>query len=136
MLKKRKPTTQTSKFRSGLEERIAQQLKDLGVSYDYETLTIHYTKPEEKGRYTPDFKLPNGIIVEGKGQFVTSDRKKHRQIRKEFGSKYDIRFVFSNSKQKIGKKSNTTYANWCERYGFKYADKEIPQQWIQEKNNA
>ena len=78
----------------------------------------------------------NGIIIEGKGQFVTSDRKKHRQIRKEFGSKYDIRFVFSNSKTKIGKKSNTTYANWCERYGFKYSDKEIPQSWIEEKKYA
>ena len=131
-LKRKQKLTQTSKFRSGLEERIAKQLEDLGVSFDYETLTIHYTKPEEKGRYTPDFKLPNGIIIEGKGQFVTSDRKKHKIIRKEFGDKYDIRFVFSNSKQKIGKKSKTTYADWCERYGFKYADKEIPKSWIKE----
>ena len=130
-MKKRKQSL-TSNFRSGLEERIAKQLNDLGVSYEYETLTINYTKPEEKGRYTPDFTLPNKIIVEGKGQFVTSDRKKHKLIKKEFGNKYDIRFVFSNSKQKIGKKSKTTYADWCERYGFKYADKEIPKSWIKE----
>tara|TARA_R100001594_G_scaffold145212_1_gene195136 strand:- start:133 stop:534 length:402 start_codon:yes stop_codon:yes gene_type:complete len=123
----------TSKFRSGLEERIAKQLEDLGVSYDYETLTIHYTKPEESGRYTPDFQLPNGIIIEGKGQFVTSDRKKHKLIRKEFGNKYDIRFVFSNPNTRIGKKSKTTYAMWCEKFGFKYAAKEIPQEWINEK---
>ena len=131
-LKKKRLKKATSKFRSGLEEEIAKQLTDLGVSYDYETLTILYKKPEQQSRYTPDFTLPNGIIIEGKGQFVTSDRKKHKIIRKEFGDKYDIRFVFSNSKQKIGKKSKTTYADWCERYGFKYADKEIPKSWIKE----
>ena len=122
----------TSKFRSGLEERIAKQLEDLGVSYDYETLTIHYKKPEERGRYTPDFQLPNGIIIEGKGQFVTSDRKKHKLIKAEFGNKYDIRFVFSNPKARIGKKSKTTYADWCNKFGFKYAAKDIPQEWIDE----
>ena len=129
-MKKYKRIAPTSKFRSGLEERIAKQLKDLGVKYKYETLTILYTKPEESGRYTPDFILPNGIIIEGKGQFVTSDRKKHKLIKQEFGDKYDIRFIFSNSKSKIGTKSKTSYANWCEPYGFKYADREIPQKWI------
>jgi len=131
-LKRHKRTLRTSKFRSGLEERIAMQLKDLGVKYSYETLTILYTKPEESGRYTPDFILPNGIIIEGKGQFVTSDRKKHKLIRKEYGDKYDIRFVFSNPNTRIGKKSTTSYADWCKRYGFKYAAKEIPQEWIDE----
>ena len=131
-MKKYKRIAPTSKFRSGLEERIAKQLKDLGVKYSYETLTILYTKPEESGRYTPDFVLPNRIIIEGKGQFVTSDRKKHKLIKQEFGDKYDIRFIFSNSKSKIGTKSKTSYANWCERYGFKYADREIPQKWINE----
>jgi hypothetical protein len=126
----------TFNYRSGLEERIAKQLEDLKVKFNYETLTILYTKPEESGRYTPDFILPNGIIIEGKGQFVTSDRKKHKIIKNQFGNKYDIRFVFSNSKSKIGTKSKTTYADWCTRYGFKYADKEIPRSWINEKHNA
>lgn len=131
---KRRPTTQpTSKFRSGLEERVAKQLEDLKVKYEYETETITYTKPEEKGRYTPDFILDNGIYVETKGQFVTSDRKKHKLIKKQFGNKFDIRFVFSNPNARIGKKSKTTYADWCERYGFKYAAKDIPQSWIDEK---
>ena len=131
---KRRPTTQpTSKFRSGLEERVAKQLEDLKVKYEYETETITYTKPEEKGRYTPAFILDNGIYVETKGQFVTSDRKKHKLIKKQFGNKFDIRFVFSNPNARIGKKSKTTYADWCERYGFKYAAKDIPQSWIDEK---
>ena len=103
------------------------------MKYEYETETITYTKPEEKGRYTPDFILDNGIYVETKGQFVTSDRKKHKLIKKQYGNKFDIRFVFSNPNARIGKKSKTTYADWCERYGFKYAAKEIPQSWINEK---
>ena len=132
-LKKQLKNLATSKkFRSGLEESIAKQLEDLGVSFDYETLTIRYTKPQQESRYTPDFILPNGIIIEGKGQFVTSDRKKHRLIKEQFGDQYDIRFVFSNPKQKIGKKSKTSYGDWCTRYGFKYATKHIPTEWINE----
>ena len=131
-LKRKRLKKATSKFRSGLEEEIAKQLTDLGVSYDYETLTILYKKPEQQSRYTPDFTLPNGIIIEGKGQFLTSDRKKHRLIREQHGDKYDIRFVFSNPNQRIGKKSKTRYRDWCERYGFKWAHLEIPKEWIEE----
>lgn len=116
-------------YRSGLEEKITAELKALGVDFAYEALTIPYTLPPK--RYKPDFILPNGIVVETKGRFVSSDRTKHRQI-KEQHPDLDIRFVFSNSKQRIGKKSQTTYAMWCERFGFPYADKSIPLEWINE----
>ena len=33
---------------------------------------------------------------------------------------------------KINKKSKTTYGMWCEKNGFKYADKEIPDEWFLE----
>ena len=49
---------------------------------------------------------------------------------KEQHPKVDIRFVFSNSKNKISKISKTTYAMWCKKYGFKYADKHIPKEWL------
>ena len=42
----------------------------------------------------------------------------------------DIRFIFSNSKSRISKKSNTTYGMWCEKYGFEYADKHVPKEWL------
>ena len=107
-----------TKFRSGLEKQVATQLDEEGVGYEYEELKISYLKPAEQSTYTPDFVLDNGIIIETKGQFVTSDRKKHKIIKNQHGDKYDIRFVFSNPKTKIGKKSKTTYADWCERFGF------------------
>lgn len=120
-------------YRSGLEEDEAVRLKEHGIDADkiYESLTIEYIKPERKAKYTPDFPLPNGIIVETKGRFVTADRQKHLLIQKQH-PELDIRFVFSNPNQRISKLSKTTYAMWCEKYGFKYAAKTIPLAWLKE----
>jgi len=118
-----------SDFRSGLEYKVACQLDDLGVAYEYENLRVKYQRREST--YTPDFELPNGIIIEAKGRFTSSDRSKHLRI-KEQHPELDIRFVFSNSNNKLNKNSSTTYAGWCERYGFRYSDKTIPKEWIDE----
>lgn len=118
-------------FRSGLEERIAQELLEQGVPFEYETQTIEYTKPAKKAKYTPDFILGNGIIIETKGRFLTADRQKHLLIKAQHPD-IDIRFVFSNSNSKISKKSSTTYAMWCEKNGFKYSDGFIPREWLAE----
>lgn len=118
-------------FRSGLEERIAEQLDKAGIEYTYEKLKLNYIKPASTHVYTPDFVLANGIIVETKGRFLPADRQKHILV-KRHNPTLDIRFVFSNSKAKISKASRTTYADWCIKNGFKFADKEIPQEWINE----
>ncbi len=118
-------------FRSGLEDKIAAQLRRAGIPVEYESEVILYTKPEKPSRYTPDFPLPNGIIIETKGRFVTADRQKHLLIKAQHPDK-DIRFVFSNSRARISKQSPTTYAMWCEKHGFKYADKTIPPEWLSE----
>ncbi len=118
-------------YRSGLEDKIAAQLRAGGIDPQYETLTIKYVKPERIAKYTPDFPLPNGIIIETKGRFVTADRQKHLLI-KEQRPDLDIRFVFSNPKTRISKTSKTTYAMWCEKHGFKYAAKLIPDEWLKE----
>lgn len=131
-------TTRTSKsiglvhgFRSGLEKQIANQLAAAGVESAYESIKVEYIKPEKKAKYTPDFPLPNGIIVETKGRFLTEDRQKHLLIKAQH-PELDIRFVFSNSKTRISKTSPTTYAMWCEKNGFRYADKFIPPAWLTE----
>lgn len=120
-------------WRSGLEELIAEQLKGLGAKYRFEALVVPFVQPVKPRRYTPDFILPNGIIIETKGRFVTADRQKHKLV-KEQHPNLDIRFVFSNSKQRISKQSKTTYATWCQTYGFKYADKLVPTSWVFEVN--
>jgi hypothetical protein len=115
-------------YRSGLEDVISKDLKDRGVDFGYETVKINWKLVENK-TYTPDFILPNGIIIESKGRFVPDDRKKHLKVREQ-NPDLDIRFVFSNSRNKIRKGSKTTYAMWCEKNNFLYADKRIPDEWI------
>lgn len=118
-------------FRSGLEEAIADNLTSKGVGFTFEETVIPYVKPAKQAKYTPDFILENGIIIESKGRFLTEDRQKHILIQGQHPDK-DIRFVFSNSKTKISKRSKTTYADWCVKHGFQYADKLIPDSWIKE----
>jgi hypothetical protein len=118
-------------FRSGLEEDVAKMLTEAGVPFTYEETKIKYIKPASEHQYTPDFVLDNGIIVETKGRFMIQDRQKHLLIQRQQPD-LDIRFVFSNSKQKLSKTSYTTYAKWCEKNKFLYADKTIPETWINE----
>lgn len=118
-------------FKSGLEENISQQIESKGIKVEYETEEVSYIIPASEHNYHPDFKLPNGIRVETKGRFVLADRKKHLLVKQQH-PELDIRFVFTNSKNKINKKSKTTYADWCDKNGFKYADKVIPDDWFNE----
>jgi hypothetical protein len=122
-------------WRSGLEERVAEQLDQLGVEYTYEKLKLKYIKPASEHVYTPDFVLPNGIIVETKGRFLLADRMKHMMVKKH-NPTVDIRFVFSNSNARISKASKTTYAMWCRKHGYLYADKTIPEEWINERSEC
>ena len=116
-------------FKSGLEESISIQIDSKGIPVQYESEKIPYIVPASKHTYNPDFKLPNGIFIETKGRFVSADRKKHLFI-KEQHPKFDIRFVFTSSKNKISKNSKTSYADWCDKNGFLYADKFIPEEWF------
>lgn len=118
-------------YRSGLEEAVAEQLRQAGVVAAYEEEKIPYVTPATPHKYTPDFKLPNGIYIETKGRFETADRKKHLLIKEQWPN-LDIRFVFTRSKSTISKTSKTTYADWCLKYGFQYADKWIPEAWLKE----
>ena len=69
--------------------------------------------------------------METKGLLSPEDRKKHILIKKQFPH-LDIRFVFSNPNQKLYKGSPTTYAMWCKKKGFLYAQKLTPFQWLRE----
>ncbi len=117
-------------FRSGLEETIAQQLKQAGIDPKFETLKLPY-RVEKNHTYTPDFPVGKRIIIETKGRFQTADRMKMLEVKKQH-PEYEFRFVFNNSNARISKVSATTYGKWCEKNGFKYADKVVPQEWIEE----
>jgi len=94
-----------------------------------------YEWPPRSSKYTPDFKIPTRdggyFYVETKGRFIASDRQKHLLIKAQCPD-IDIRFVFSNQNQKLYKGSKTSYAAWCEKHGFTYANKTIPESWLKE----
>ncbi len=131
--RRRKPTNKKSlgKFRSGLEVDNATFLKNKRIDYQYESVRIEWVISH---KYLPDFILPNGIVIETKGRFVSADRRKHLQIKKQH-PEIDIRFVFSNSKAKLYKGSKSTYADWCIKNDFKFDDKLIPAAWLKEETN-
>ncbi|WEM05509.1 endonuclease [Ralstonia phage BOESR1] len=120
--------------RSGLEEKVCKDLRDKGVAYEYEAVKVPYITPAKPHTYTPDIILPNGIVVELKGHYIPEDRAKQLLVKKQ-NPDLDIRFVFSNSKSRITKRSQTTYADWCRKNGFVFADKEIPNEWTEEPPN-
>ena len=117
-------------YRSGLENKVNEQLKNIGIVFTYETLKIEWEDLAYR-KYTPDFILSNGIIIETKGLFTAQDRRKHILIKKQH-PELDIRFVFTNCKSKLNKRSKSTYASWCEKHNFLYATKKIPIEWLEE----
>lgn len=122
--------------RSGLEVEITSSLPGIpGIDFKEERdiEPILYTTKAKK--YHPDFQLKNGIYIEAKGWFKAADRTKHLCIKYQH-PQLDIRFVFSNSRTKIDKKSKTTYGDWCKKNGFRFADKVVPKEWIEEKGTA
>lgn len=118
-------------YRSGLEIKTKDYLTERNVQFKYEAVKIEWEDLMYR-TYTPDFILPNGIIIETKGRFTSDDRRKHSLIKKQHPN-LDIRFVFESSKRKLSKGAKTTYALWCERNKFLYADRVIPEEWLKEK---
>jgi hypothetical protein len=116
-------------FRSKLEQDVAKRLEFAGVPFKYENRKLVY-KVEEVHKYTPDFDLGNGILLEVKGYFRQTDRKKLLLVRAQ-NPEIDLRLVFQQANNKIHKTSKTTYADWCKKHGFIYSDGgTIPHQWL------
>ena len=118
-------------FRSRFEFEFAQYLAKNKIRYNYEKDKFRYIVPIKS--YTPDFYLKDyGFHLELKGNLDVTDRVKHLLV-KEQNPTLDVRFIFPNSKKKIYKGSKTTYATWCDRHGFLYADNRIPNIWLKKK---
>ena len=118
-------------YRSGLENHNARHLELQDVPFTYESVRIPYVSEHV---YNPDFLLWNYVVIETKGRFITRDRAKHLAVRDKYPD-IDIRFVFSNSRSLLQKGAKSTYADWCHKYGYLYADGLVPQDWIWEPIN-
>ena len=121
-------------YRSGLEHKVSIYLDDLKVNYDYEKLKIEWEDLAYR-TYTPDFVLHNGVIIETKGMFTAADRRKHLAIKKQH-PKLDIRFVFDNPHKKLYKGGKMTYADWCNKHGYKFCKlgEGIPKEWLDKQD--
>ncbi len=122
-----KKKTKTSKYRSKLEERVADLLDELKITYEYESSKVPYTIQHH---YCPDFILPNHVHLETKGYWDAKDRRKILAVKKD-NPDLDLRMVFQSPYNKISKSSKTTYAKWCERHSIPWCTfHSIPLEWL------
>lgn len=153
-------------FRSGFEMELANELTQLGVDFDYESsactfkffrninnggivdssgVPIDYDKDWKVIQwcdYTCDFMLIKAdgspLYVETKGRFVSTDRTKHRLLKKQYPN-VDIRLLFSEN-GKVSSKSR--YLDWAAKFGIpaalivkptkKREGRYIPREWLSE----
>lgn len=116
---------------SPAETLFAAHLDKLGVPWQYESEKFEWIPPKRK--YTPDFTLPKKdgekMFIEYKGYLRPGDKRKMKAIRQQYPH-LDIRLVFYNAAKKIYKGAKSTYADWAEKHGFKWAENTLPQEWL------
>ena len=121
--------------RSKAEEKVARQLEAADVPIEHEEVSLEYTVVH---KYIPDFRLPNGILIEVKGWTENwasgADRTKMIQVRDEWMG-IDLRIVWSSTRfanAPIRKGSKTTNEQWARKNGFETAIATIPEAWLEE----
>lgn len=115
------------KFKSRLEQRAAQMMELAGLPFKYEPDKFPYSR---LSHYIPDWKIGENVYIETKGYLSPSNRANILAFREQHPS-IRIYFLFGCASNKLNAKSQTTYAEWCDRHGFKWADirKGIPKDW-------
>jgi len=122
-------------YRSVFELRVNTWMKDEGLDIPYEPAKIEYVVPASNHKYTPDW-MVGDVVYEGKGYFAAADRKKMLHII-ESNPGLTVRMIFQNAQAKINKRSKTSYADWCDKFGIAWADfnrdKEKLLEWLKPK---
>ena len=119
------------KLRSGYEKKVRKCLEENKVQYTYESMVIKYVVPETKRSYTPDFILPNGVIIEAKGYWDAESRRKMALV-VEQNPDLKIKMLLQRDNT-ISKKSKTKYSDWATARGIECAVSPqgiIPEEWL------
>ena len=128
---RKKVVKDSNKYRSGFEKTFARESRIRKVPFEFESEQLEWIPPKRK--YTPDFiyikKDGEKMYVETKGRLTVSDRTKMRCIKEQHPDK-DIRIIFQNANNKIYSGSTTTYSQWAEKHGYRWAEKEMPKAWF------
>lgn len=125
------PKLTRKKVRSDFEYDVHMYMAKLGVKHVYEDTKLEYTLHKT---YKPDWRIPDKrgrtkFFIETKGLFDATDRTKLRTIKKLYPD-LDLRLVFMANRP-LRKGSLTTYTDWAERNGFKWAIGRPPVEWFQ-----
>ena len=116
--------------RSNLETQVEEALKSQGLSPQYETDKFGYVLHR---KYTPDFSLVdrNGqkFYIEVKGWWEPSSRSKFLAVILN-NPTLPIFVALQRPLQTLSKKSKTTYAAWCNRYGIAWCPTPIPEEFM------
>ena len=125
-MRRRSRVSNDSKYRSKLEEYVAELIPDAL----YESTKLPYVIPASNHKYLTDFEIGPHSYIEVKGRLLPSERKKYLLVR-QHNPDITLRFFFDKSDNKIYKGSKTTYADWCTENGFEYTDKKSgwPADW-------
>ncbi|MCP4897977.1 MAG: hypothetical protein GY906_13475 [bacterium] len=151
------PRRKRSIKRSGFEDKIAKDLDERKIPYEYEPWQLEYfskvhggivwdtaddivspiTWVEVRKRrwYKPDFVvkrlLTEPLIIEAKGRFPQAKRTMMLDVQKAWPD-LDIRFLFYRKEKLRPALKRTPYnTDWAEANGFPYAvGHEIPEEWL------
>ena len=125
-------------YRNKFERQTGEYLTDRDVEFLYEGERLRYTVT---GDYLPDFRIRSRsgktIYLETKGNGRSFDGQARRKLRavQEQHPEIDLRIVFYTDGKCGPKRKDGTYmrqSDWAKRYGFTYAIKEIPEEWLDE----
>ena len=136
------PLPSREHYRSGFEHRLATQLYEAGINFEYERERWAYRLPVHKGicdscqastvfsgrTYTPDFFLPNGIVIEAKGKCTSETRTQLENIVK-YNPNKDLRVVFMQDNWLTSSKKGR-YTDWAKKLGIPVAVGSIPKEWL------
>ena len=121
-------------YRTWYEVEIAKVNKDL--RYEPKDSVLEWTS-KILHKYTPDFVLPNGVLVEAKGWFRPKEQEKYLSLKANY-KELDLRFLFQKPHQKLPRAKRMTYAKWADKHKFIWAEGPyIPKEWYatEDKND-
>lgn len=133
--------------RSKFESTVGNDLLERGVEFDYERESYLWMEKVTRAQctecggkqcyqersYTPDFFLPNGIIVEAKGIFTSHDRKIAAAMQEQYPN-LEIRLLFQRNNW-LTRQHKSTYGDWCDRKGIRWAVGKVPEDWLLENTS-
>lgn len=140
--------TRAGKFASKFEKRIWDQLKQAKVKVEYEPETFEYHRRTrqtycrqcgskstyQRARYTPDFRIGDGIYIEAKGYLKAENRAKMEDFLSS-NDGFDLRFVFGADNWTTRKRIKK-YSDWANAIGAKWAIGSVPDDWIEESKRT